>query len=174
MGEIEQQIKAEIERLKEVGCPLQKGSDYQHGYDEFYTQIKKFIDSLPSEESSEQLCWNDMTEEEKSDFFFNLSHQIQIEKPSEDLEEELDNYCVHGDIRNPNFEGPFGYDDIRKTAIHFADWQKEQTINKASKWLADNVIHYIWKSSKGEIGISDDFFIDFEKAMEEKNERTRL
>lgn len=47
-------------------------------------------------------------------------------------------------------------------------WQKEQTINKASKWLAGNVINYIWKSSRGGIGISDDFFIDFRKAMEDK------
>jgi len=131
-----EKIKAEIERLKEIGCPLQKGSDYQHGYDEFYTQIKKFINTLAAEYQSEE------------------------------FKEEFDNFLVHGNIRNPNFEGPFGYDDIRKTAMHFANWKKEQIINKASKWLAGNIIHYIW-SSKREIGISDDFFIDFEKAMEE-------
>lgn len=45
-----------------------------------------------------------------------------------------------------------------------ANWQKEQTINKASKWLADNVINYIW-CSEGNLGIGDEFFIDFEKAM---------
>ena len=89
-------VKAEIERLKEIGCPLQKGSDYQHGYDEFYTQIKTFINSLPAEH------------------------------PSGEFKGEFDDYLVHGDIRNPNFDGPFGYDDIRKTAIHFANWQKEQ------------------------------------------------
>ena len=131
-----EKIKAEIERLKEIGCPLQKGSDYQHGYDEFYTQIKKFINTLAAEYQSEE------------------------------FKEEFDNFLVHGNIRNPNFDGPFGYDDIRKTAMHFANWKKEQIINKASKWLAGNIIHYIW-SSKREIGISDDFFIDFEKAMEE-------
>lgn len=91
----------------------------------------------------------------------------KIEQPSEDFKEEFNNFCVHGNIRNPNFEGPFGYDDIRKTAIHFVDWQKEQIINKARKWLAGNVINYIWKGSGGGIGISDDFFIDFEKAMED-------
>ena len=50
---------------------------------------------------------------------------------SEEFKDEFDDFLVHGDIRNPNFDGPFGYDDIRKTAIHFTNWQKEQTINKA-------------------------------------------
>lgn len=50
---------------------------------------------------------------------------------SEEFKEEFDNFLVHGDIRNPNFEGPFGYDDIRKTAIHFANWQKQQMMKSA-------------------------------------------
>lgn len=48
------------------------------------------------------------------------------EQPSEEFKGEFDDYLVHGDIRNPNFDGPFGYDDIRKTAIHFANWQKNR------------------------------------------------
>ena len=55
-----------------------------------------------------------------------LNNSLPSEQPSEDFKEEFNNFCIHGDIRNPNFEGPFGYDDIRKTAIHFAQWQKEQ------------------------------------------------
>ena len=51
---------------------------------------------------------------------------LPAEQPSEEFKGEFEDYLVHGDIRNPNFDGPFGYDDIRKTAIHFANWKKEQ------------------------------------------------
>lgn len=113
-----------------------------------------------------------------------------FEQPSEDLEDEFNTYCVHGDIRNPNFDGPFGYDDLRKTAIHFVNWQKEQdkalieraedhaklagmalgekeAINKAYKWLENNVENYVW-CGEGDLGICGDFLPDFERAMEEK------
>lgn len=48
--------------------------------------MEDLIKSLPFEESSKQLCWNDMTEEEKSDFFFDLSHQ-KIKQLSEELKD---------------------------------------------------------------------------------------
>lgn len=91
-----------------------------------------------------------------------------LPQANRDLSNEFDRYCVHGDIRNPNFDGPFGYDDIGKTARHFVQWQKKRDIEKACRWLAGNVIHYIWKSNGGGIGISDNFFTDFEKAMEDE------
>ena len=59
-----------------------------------------------------------------------------------DLSNEFDSYCVHGDIRNPNFDGPFGYDDIGKTACHFVQWQKKRDIEKACEWLNKNVVEY--------------------------------
>ena len=92
-------------------------------------------------------------------------NSILAEQPSEEFKEEFDNYCVHGDIRNPNFDGPFGYDDIRKTAIHFANWQKEQIINKAYDWLKDNFYQY-GEDGKDNNGCS--ILYDFKKAMEDK------
>lgn len=59
----------------------------------------------------------------------------------------------------------------RETIISYlqqaAQLQKKQTINKAYKWLEDNVIDYVW-CSEGDLGISDEFFIDFIKAMEDE------
>lgn len=92
MTQIEQ-IKTEIERLKEIGCPLQKGSDYQHGYDEFYTQIKKFINSLPAEQTAERFG------------------------------DEIDNFRCSDEFALAKRAG----EEISVTALHFADWQKEQS-----------------------------------------------
>lgn len=87
---------------------------------------------------------------------------------SKDFKEEFNNFCVHGDIRNPNFDGPFGYDDIRKTAIHFAQWQKEQDINKACEWLKENIYHRVYKCNDC-LGFPTAAFLEeFKKAMEDK------
>lgn len=124
-----EKIIAEIERLKEIGCPLQKGSDYQHGYDEFYTQIKTFINSLPAE-------------------------------PSEDLEKEIKLY----QLRNPfiNHQEKSLNDLIKRIAIYFAQWQKEQVIEKACGWLQKHMNDYLV------YGRDIDFmYDDFRKAMED-------
>lgn len=102
MTQIEQ-IKSEIERRMKNN----QQDATESGAGAFYEdrQLLSFINTLPSEQPSEEF--------------------------KEEFKEEFNNFCVHGDIRNPNFEGPFGYDDIRKTAIHFANWQKEQMMKDA-------------------------------------------
>ena len=98
----------------------------------------------------------------------NFINSLPVEQPSKDFKKEFNNFCVHGDIRNPNFEGPFGYDDIRKTAIHFAQWQKEQDINKAYEWLKENIYNRVYKCNDG-LGFPTAAFLEeFKKAMEDK------
>ena len=95
-------------------------------------------------------------------------NSLPAEQPSEDFKEEFNNFCIHGDIRNPNFEGPFGYNDIRKTAIHFAQWQKEQDTNKACEWLKENIYNRVYKCNDG-LGFPTAAFLEeFKKAMEDK------
>lgn len=136
-----EKIINEIERLK-AEIP------YHENAWSVLNKLKGFINSLPDE----QLCWNDMTEEEKSGFFFDLSHQKQIKQPSEDLEKAAKEYvkenCILpedcNDGNNPYYE--------ECTAAVFKDgaqWQKEQTIKKACEWLNKNVVEY--HPRKGEL-----------------------
>lgn len=138
MTQIEK-IRAEIERLKSCKLNLEEDTEYLRGYDFAIDTIEEFINSLPAAE----------------------------EHPSEDFKEEFDNFCVHGNIRNPNFEGTFGYDDIRKTAIHFAQWQKERLIKKAYQWLQHNAEKYCasYSFTCYQTGL---LLNDFKHAMEDK------
>jgi hypothetical protein len=99
-------------------------------------QLKEELKDLPSGDYKDGVIY--VLEEELIPFINSLITEHQ----GKEFKEEFEHYCVHGDIRNPNFEGPFGYDDIRKTAIHFANWQKEQLINKACEWLRTHVLEY--------------------------------
>jgi hypothetical protein len=138
MTQIEQ-IIAEIERLKEIGCPLQKGSDYQHGYDEFYNQIKRFITSLPVEQPSEEF---------------------------EGLEHSIIEYLGHVPENEPDHsETLYTYEQMHEIARHFANWQKERVIEKAYDWLNDNFFQY---GEDGTDNNGCSILYDFKHAMEDE------
>lgn len=124
-----EQIKAEIERLKKELKDL-PGNDYKDGV--FYVleeELTPFINSLTVEQSNELFCWNDMTEEEKADFFFDLSHQKQIEQSSEYLE------YLATSLEETIGTSPHSRETIISYLQQAAQWQKEQIINKACEWL---------------------------------------
>ena len=137
-----EKIINEIERLK-AEIP------YHENAWSVLNKLKGFINSLPDE----QLCWNDMTGEEKSGFFFDLSHQKQIKQPSEefeDLEESIIEFLGHVPENDPDHsETLYTYEQMQDIARHFAYWQKHQTIKKACEWLNKNVVEY--HPRKGEL-----------------------
>ena len=128
-------------------------------------QLKEELKDLPSGDYKDGVIY--VLEEELIPFINSLFTEHQ----GKEFKEEFEHYCVHGDIRNPNFEGPFGYDDIRKTAIHFANWQKQTLINKAYNWICNNFkcagysmpLYY-----KGVHYSPQDIANDFKKAMKEE------
>lgn len=108
-----------LTRINELRFTNKHGDEFEQGYNNALDCIEYFINScLPTEK-----------------------------QPSRGFEEEFNNFCVHGDIRNPNFEGPFGYDDIRKTAIHFANWKKEQMMRAAIDALVDEDTENVGKKT---------------------------
>lgn len=144
MTQIEQ-IRAEIKRLKSCKLNLEEDTEYLRGYDFAIDTIEEFINSLPAEQSTEQLCWNDMTEEEKSDFFFDLSHQKQIEQSSKELAEAAQNHAR--EMYGENWmELEQTQDSGFKAISNFkfgAQWQKEKLIKKAHLWLQHNAEKYV-------------------------------
>ena len=86
-------------------------------------------------------------------------------------------------------ESVYDYRQMVEMFVAGANWQKQQdkaiieraedhaklagialgekeAINKAYKWLEDNVENYVW-CDEGDLGICGDFLPDFEKAMED-------
>lgn len=119
----------------------------------------------------------DITSDEIVEWLKNIQN-TNSEQPNKDLEIEIERFFND----DKWFSTPLG--DI---ARHFANWQKEQdkaiieraedhaklggialgekeTINKAYKWLEDNVENYVWYG-EGDLGICGDFLPDFERAM---------
>lgn len=147
MTQIEQ-IKAEIERLKKE---LYKQQDVRidgspipvfdinaiDGMLKILEEIKGFINSLP------------------------------IEQPSEELEEEINSYSKESlALKFPTTDKKQIKADIEYIARHFANWQKEQTINKACEWLRQNTMKSLVLSSEDE-NLTKEFIEDFKKAMED-------
>lgn len=139
-----EKIIAKIERLKEIGCPLQKGSDYQHGYDEFYTQIKTFINSLPTEQPSEDL-----------------------EKAATALTNEIVGELNLGDYTDHSGHNAHWH-SFKEGVVAGAQWQKEKIINKASQWLNENVVEYHPRKGKLRPIVNINAFRD---AMEKEGEQ---
>ena len=125
-------------------------------------QIIAEIERLKAEIPYHENAWSVLN---KLEIFIN-SLPAGEEQPSRDLESEIKLYQLRNPVINHSERSLNEF--IKRVAIYFAKWREQQTINKARKWLAGNVINYIWKGSGGGIGIRDDFFIDFEKAMEDE------
>lgn len=85
---------------------------------------------------------------------------LPAEQPSEELEEEIKRkYESYNTLMMP-------IKDFRKLIHHFAQWQKNQTINKACEWLQKHMNDYIVH------GRDIDFmYDDFRKAMEKEDEQ---
>ncbi len=98
-----------------------------------------------------------------------------IEEPvSEDLDEEIEKYLDHNyyideegivcDRSHPRLE--YCEDKFKKDARHFANWQKQKTIDKACKWLKENAANYVYWMDE-EFG-GEDLIDDFKKYMEDE------
>ena len=84
-------------------------------------------------------------------------NSLPVEHQSEDLEEEI----------KRKYESNIGLmmpiEDFRKLILHFVNWQKNQTINKACEWLQKHINDYLVH------GRDIDFlYDDFCKAMEDE------
>jgi len=86
-------------------------------------------------------------------------------QPNEDLEREIKLY----QLRNPviNHQEKSLNDLVKRVAIYFTQWQKEQTINKASQWLNENVVEYHPRTGKLRPVVNINAF---REAMEKQNE----
>lgn len=89
-------------------------------------------------------------------------NSLPAEQQSEELEEEIKRkYKSNNALMMP-------IEDFRKIIIHFTDWQKQRTINKACEWLNKNVVEY--HPRKGElrpiVNINS-----FREAMEKEDEQ---
>ena len=125
----------------------------------------------------------DITSNEIVEWLKNI--QTSPEQPSEDLEKAAEEYASMSQIAYKGIHCT--YVDDQHAFIAGADWQKEQdkaiieraedhaklagmalgekeAINKAYKWLEDNVENYVW-CGEGDLGICGDFLPDFESAM---------
>lgn len=152
-----EQIKAEIEWL------INDKTDGKHVAEAYitapkrsaYLDILNFINSLPTEEPSEYL---------------------------EGLEDSIIEYLGHVPENEPEHsETLYTYEQMQEIARHFANWQKEQTINKACDWLrrcvdVDNEVKMIdgepealsfIEKAKHRIEVANQIVKDFKKAMEE-------
>ena len=75
------------------------------------------------------------------------------------------------DSKNPkndsdHSETLYTYEQINILANNRAQWQKEQTINKACEWLKENIYNRVYKCNDG-LGFPTAVFLaDFKKAME--------
>ena len=112
--------------------------------------LKDFINSLPAEQPSEDLG----IDEELKRFF------------------EINNLFVDANdlqtVRHCNgspVDKRYYFEDI---ARHFAQWQKEQTINKACEWLKENIYNRVYKCNDGLGFPTAAFLAEFKKAMEDK------
>lgn len=80
-----------------------------------------------------------------------LDKKVLTEQPNDELEKEVDKQW--NEEYRPYDSGytiaELSLSDYKETARHFAQWQKEQTINKASQWLNENVVEY--HPRKGEL-----------------------
>lgn len=100
------------------------------------------------------------------------SQPAQEEDPvSEDLEKVADQYSqgIESDYTNDMFDRG----DIYEAVIYGAQWQKQQIIQKACKWLDGNTSPYftiIKNPGLAKVNINffnDKFLEDFRKAMED-------
>lgn len=84
------------------------------------------------------------------------------------FDKEVEAFCKETFIKDKDMKGL-----IFCCARHFADWQKERTINKAYKWLEDNVKYYAYykdgrEGREVDIEVIDNLLPDFKKEMEDK------
>lgn len=91
-------------------------------------KIKAKIGKLKSEynkESNFRTVRGD-TAREVLDELLSFIDSLPKDAESKDLDEEIVDWCNHGDL---GFA--FDYEDIRDTANHFANWQKQQMMKDA-------------------------------------------
>lgn len=96
-------------------------------------KIKAKIEKLKSEynkESNFRTVRGD-TAREVLDELLSFIDSLPKDAESKDLDEEIVDWCNHGDL---GFA--FDYENIRDTANHFANWQKQQLMNEI--WHKDS------------------------------------
>ena len=95
---------------------------------------------------------------------------LEVEEPSNDLEEAATKYA-RKQVANPDYPT---YNDEYEMECAFeagAQWQKKQLIDKAIKWLEDNIDRYLYNTGGyGEYipKCGGKMFEDFKKAVEER------
>ncbi len=99
-----------------------------------YASDLKLVSRATATEDVTRICWNDMTEKEKSDFLFLLSHQKSAAEPvSEELEQEISRFCnqiLNGE--NESYTKSFVSSQIDYIARHFVNWQKQRIMTLLS------------------------------------------
>lgn len=110
-------VVAEIERRLKVHM------ESNHGFSARYDELKDILSFLDTIEVKE----------------------VQEEPVSNDLEETLKDYAyqVAYDLSNDWLEDNATWDDVETAVKLGARWQKQQLIDKACEWLADNYSKYI-------------------------------
>ncbi len=162
--EDKEKIKAEIERLlnnKEETSHLNQ-ADFNSGRWKGLMEIKRFVDSLPKEPTSEDF---EEVVLSKYPVLRNKYYTMFGSQLSEDLNDEIRKYFL-------SYKGyPHVMDkterEIKKAIIYFANWQKEKDINKACEWLKENIYHRVYECGDRLGFPTADFLNDFRKAMEE-------
>lgn len=94
----------------------------------------KLVSRATATEEVTRICWNDMTDKEKSDFLFMLSHQKSAAEPvSEELEQEISKFCsqiLNGE--NESYTKSFVSSQIDYIARHFVNWQTQRIMTLLS------------------------------------------
>lgn len=92
-----------------------------------------------------------------------LDKKVPAEQPSEDLDVEIKlEYKSNYKLKELTLV------EFRRIIYYFANWQKEQTINKAIQWLNENVVEY--HPRKGELKPVVNINA-FREAMEKEDEQ---
>lgn len=137
--EIFEKLEAEIERLENYENESVTSSDTRfgwiHGKTFALTSIRVLLDSMQKEPISEKVCMyskDNYTAEDRKALCDGCKEECKFNKKeepvSEGLEAAIDNYlATYFGGEKEKQEWPF----LKKMAIHFAAWQKQQLMAKA-------------------------------------------
>ena len=130
--EIFEKLEAEIERLENYENESVTSSDTRfgwiHGKTFALTSIRVLLDSMQKEPASEEQVKKSLISKHDDKTCKENGDSLTQEPISDDLEEAIDTYlATYFGGEKEKQDWPY----LKKMAIHFAEWQKQQMMAKA-------------------------------------------
>jgi len=133
-----------LSKINELRFTNKHGDEFEQGFNNALDCISNFLNSLPAEQPSEDL-----------------------EKAATALTNEIVGELNLGDYTDHSGHNAHWL-SFKEGVVAGAQWQKEQTINKASQWLNENVVEYHPRTGKLRPIVNINAF---REAMEKEDEK---